>query len=222
MADLQFVLDRAGWPMIWVDAIHAYIHWLPITKLQAEYFLCSTADSQFDERWYEELLFLNPRVTPDAVHDDNYWNAFLTGILPHEARCIAQWCDSRCRIPTRDEWRSVYQALKQQPDQPRALEMMGALRPRAQMLLERLDGVSRAVAAERGRRTLADQMLLRMGVIEWVDCPDRQVRWAGLGQPVPHFVGGFFNPDRGQPHELLDPETERAYYFGLRLIRSAP
>lgn len=222
MAELQFVLDRAGWPMLWVDAIQAYVHWLPITKLQAEYFLCSTGDSQFDERWYEDVLYLNPRITGDQVHDDNYWKAFLTGILPHEARCIAQWCDPQCRIPTLEEWLNIYQALKRLPAQAHALDMMGPLRPRAQMLLERLDSVSREVAGSRSQRTLADQMLMRMGVIEWVDCPARHQRWAGLGQPIPRFVGGFFNPDRGQPHEVLDPETERAFYFGLRLIRRMP
>lgn len=219
MAGLQFVLDRAGWPMLWVEAIQAHVHWLPITKLQAEYFLCSTADSQFDERWYEDLLYLNPRVTPEQIHDNNYWKAFLTGLLPHEARSIAQWCDPQCRIPTEDEWLSIYRAMKQIPAQPHVLNLMGSLRPRVQTLLDRVDDVSSAVTGERSRRTLADQMLMRLGVIEWVDCPGRHVRWAGLGQPMPRFVGGFFNPDRGQPHELLDPEAERAYYFGLRLIR---
>lgn len=215
-----FILDRAGFPMLRVEAIGAYMHWYPLTKIQAEYFLCSTTDSQFDEKWYDDLLYLNPRVTPTEISENNYWNAFLTGVLPHEAQQLAQW--AQCSIPTLDEWLTAYRALKQQPELNDALASMGNLSERTRTLLERIDAASRKVAAHEGlTRTLADQLLMRLGVMEWVDCPNSRVRWGGMGKPAKRFRGGLFSPDHGQPHELLDPETDRASYYGLRLIRRA-
>ncbi len=218
MTTPTFILDRAGFPMLWVEAIRAYIHWYPLTKIQAEYFLCSTTDSQFDEEWYDNLLYLNPRVTPTEISDNNYWNAFLTGILPHEAQQLAQW--AQCSIPTLDEWLTAYRTLKQQPELNDAFAGMGDLSERTRTLLERVDAASRKVAAHEGlTRTHADQLLMRLGVMEWIDCPNSRVRWGGMGKPAKRFRGGLFSPDHGQPHELLDPETDRASYYGLRLIR---
>lgn len=214
------ILDRAGFPMVWIDALDAYMHWYPVTKIQAEYFLCATPDSQFNEQWYDDLLYLNPRVTPSAIQDNNYWNAFLTGLLPQEAQRFAQWCDPLCSIPTIEEWLTAYRSLKAMPELPDALTTMGELSDRVYTLMERIESASRKVGENEGiTRSRADQMLMRLGVMEWVACPDLRTRWGGMGKPAKRFRGGLFTPDHGQPHELLDPETDRASYYGLRLIR---
>ena len=64
----KFILDKAGFPMIWVDKpLSAYIHWLPVTKIQFELFMCDSPSSDLSDAWYREVLSLNPRVSPKNV-----------------------------------------------------------------------------------------------------------------------------------------------------------
>jgi len=220
MASLRFELDRAGFPMVWVDAINAYVHWIPVTKVQFEYFLCAVPDSHFDAGWYDEILYLNPRVAPNEIRADNYWNAFLTGVMPSEVQRYARWCGDEYTVPTLNDWFAAYTALKALPPEPlSAFDSMGEVRERVRTVLTRLDSASRIALKEAGyERTLADQMLMRMGVMEWVECRGRHFQWGGMGETFSSFYGGLFTPDHGQPHVPNNPETERLHAYGFRLI----
>lgn len=222
MSPKQFELDPAGFPMIWVQAIDAYIHWMPATKIQFEYFMCSAPDSHFDARWYDEVLDLNPRAAAGDLRSTNYWNAFLTGITPSEAQRFANWCAGSC-IPSLDEWFTAYRALKAQPpllDPLAAMDSLG-LRDRTRSLLSRLESLGRSVTKEIGGydRTLADQMLMRLGVMEWVECSSQRARWGGMGETHTTFHGSLQTPDHGQPMVPINPDVNRLGYFGFRLIR---
>ena len=221
MTELKFELDRTGFPMVWVDAINAYVHWIPVTKLQFEYFLCAAPHSHFDASWYDEVLFLNPRVAPNEIRASNYWNAFLTGIMPSEVQRFARWCGDEYAMPTLKDWFTAYKALKALPAEPRSvIDSIGNLRERAQVVLARLDSASTIALKESGyERTLADQMLMRMGVMEWVECPSQHSRWGGMGQTFPSFHGSLFTPDHGRPNIPNNPEEERLNAYGFRLIR---
>src|SRR5262249_14549002 len=65
-----------------------------------------------------------------------------------------------------------------------------ALAEPARTLVQRLEAALAGTAARpRRRRTLADQMLLRGGVLEWVDRagqgrPGQARRWVGIGEPA--------------------------------------
>jgi hypothetical protein len=220
MAELKFKLDPTGFPMVQVGAIDAYMHWAPVTKIQFEYFLCAVPDSHFDANWYDEVLFLNPRVTPGEIRADNYWNAFLTGITPSEARRFARWFGPEYTIPTLEDWFVAYSALKALPPVPSSVvDNMGDLHERIRTVLVRLDTASRMAMENLGyERTLADQMLLRWGVMEWVECTDRRFEWGGMGRTLRSFYGGLFNPDSGQPSIPTNPDTERLYPYGFRLV----
>jgi hypothetical protein len=222
MSPQMFELDPAGFPMMWVQEIEAYVHWMPVTKIQFEYFVCAAPDSRFDARWYEEALDLNPRTTATDLRSGNYWNAFLTGITPSEAQRFASWCGGSS-IPSLDEWFSAYRALKAKPplsNLDAAMESLG-LRDRTRSLLRRLESVGSSVTKEYGgyERTLADQMLMRLGVMEWVECSSRRSPWGGMGQTHTAFHGSLQTPDHGQPMIPIDPEANRLGYFGLRLVR---
>src|SRR5262245_13463491 len=97
----MFVNDRSGAPMIRVASIGAYVHWLPVTKLQFEYFLCDQPGNRFDQKWYDDVLKVHKqnepsgtgpaRVSPAMVRRDNYYRALLTGIRPTEIAPFISW-----------------------------------------------------------------------------------------------------------------------------------
>lgn len=212
-----FKLDKTGFPMLWVEPINAYMHWLPITKIQIEYFLCAITDSSFDATWYDTVLSLNRRISPAYIRSDNYWQAILTGIVPLEAQRFARWCGEGYEIPSLDDWFTAYKSLKSMT--PKASPEMGELRNRTQALLTKLDFASESATRDAGyERTLADQLLMRMGVMEWVALPEHRNRWGGMGETYSKFHGDLFTPDYGQPKLPNNPENTRLSYYGFRLI----
>lgn len=221
MARAPFRLDeRTHFPMIWVDAIDAYLQWLPVTKVQFEYFLCEVNDSQFDEGWYDEILSLNSRISPGAIRPSNYWRALMTGILPSEAQRFARWCGPDYALPTLEEWMVAYRALQQKPlVDIQAILSLTKLNPRARVLVQRLDSApQQALTQLRYNRTPAEQMLLRLGVLEWVECRSQAKAWGGIGETNTSFHSALFSPEAGQPRLPRDPESERLYYYGFRLL----
>jgi len=221
MAQPPFRLEsRTNFPMVWVEELDAYMHWFPVTKVQFEYFLCEVNDSQFDESWYDEILSLNPRVSPTAIRGTNYWRAFITGVLPSEAQRFARWCGQDFSLPTIEEWTIAYRALKQQqPEDVAAILGLAKLNERARTLVQRLDTAPQAALKQLGYpRTRAEQMLLRLGVLEWVECRNQASRWGGIGETYPDFHSALFSPESGQPRLPKDPETDRIPYYGFRLL----
>ncbi|MCP4124894.1 MAG: hypothetical protein GY751_24395 [Bacteroidetes bacterium] len=221
MTELKFKSDASGFPMVWIDDIEAYIHWLPVTKIQFEYFLCAAPDTRFDASWYDEVLSLNPRISPSEIKASNYWNTLLTGIMPSEVQRFARWCGDGYMIPTLKDWFEAYQFLKTlPPESPDIIDKMGELNERVKAVLTHLDSASGKAIQETGyERTLADQMLMRMGAMEWVECPDQRFEWGGMGQTHPSFYGSLFTPDHGQPSRPNNPEENRLHSYGFRLIR---
>lgn len=218
MPDIQRSSDSKGFPMVWVEPLNGYIHCLPVTKIQFERFLCSTSDIEFDDRWYDEILNLNPRKSPKDHGTDEYWHSFLTGLLPSEAEKYARWCGPQYRIPTEDEWLKAYFYLKDQSaEEIDWSEHAPALLPRDQQLLEHMDRAFKSLGDE--RNTMADQMFLRHGAMEWVQTPKRPQPWGGLGQPAQKFFGILTKPEHRSPVQPTNSASRRLFYFGFRLLR---
>ncbi len=221
MAELKLKVDRTGFPMIWIEEIEAFMHWLPITKIQFEYFLCDSSDSHFDARWYDEVLALNSRITPKEIRANNYWKTFLTGVTPDEIERFAHWCGENYSVINLEDWFATYQALMaiSPLEADDILNELTNISSRTKTLLTRMDLALRRSLKEVGYdRTLADQMLMRMGVMEWVHCPNNNFQWGGMGETSPNFYGNLFTPDSGHPSIPTDPEVNRMYYYGFRLI----
>lgn len=219
--NLSFVLDRAGFPMLWIEDIGAYMHWLPVTKIQFETFMCSQPESSFDERWYDEILSLNKRISPTAVTARNYWQSFLTGLTPDEAQRYASWCGDDFSLPTKDDWYDAYKALQNVPAvQLDFADEMQNISPRARPLLKSLDSSNKNVAKRLNiaDRTLALQMFMRYGVLEWVETPNMRSTWGGMGEPLRDFHNLVISVDRGQVNNPINLEN-RMFYYGCRLIR---
>lgn len=217
-----FVRDPTGFPMLWCEQVGAYIHWLPVTKIQFEYFLCAAPDAYFDAAWYDQILALNPRVTPWELSADNYWCALMTGVLPSEAQRFASWCGDGYRLPTEVEWSDLFRALRNQPavKEP-ASDLLESSSDRVRELIQRLDATARQVA-ERMRTgpSLASQMLLRFGAMEWVRVGSPPATWGTKGEPIPDFCGNLAVLESPAEQLAADPETNRFAAAGFRLLWS--
>lgn len=217
-----FVKDRAGFPMLWCEEVGAYVHWLPVTKIQFEYFLCAAPDAYFDAAWYDQVLGLNPRVSPWGVAADNYWGALLTGVRPSEAQRFASWCGDGYRLPTEDQWSDLFHALGNKPavKEPASL-LLESCSDRVRELLQRLDATARQVAERmRSGPSLASQMLLRFGVMEWVRVGSPPTTWSTKGEPIPDFCGNLAVLERPAEPLATDPESSRFASAGFRLLWS--
>src|SRR5437660_843621 len=106
--DLPFTLslDRTGFPILEMPALPFGVLWLPVTKIQFEHFLVDTG--AFDNAWYQDKLNnWNPRISAGNLGVTNYWQAFMTGILPSEAIRYAEWVGQGADLPTAKEWKQA-------------------------------------------------------------------------------------------------------------------
>jgi len=215
--------EKTGrFPMIWVEPINAFIHWLPVTKVQMEYFLCDSPGKPYDEDWYNQLLGKNSRISPTQANKNNYWQLFLTGILPAETQRFAEWCGEGYQLPTLGDWNKTYEYFSNMT----ALDLSSALTQqdsssveisdRARKIIEKIDEISHERYVE--NRKVIDQMLMKMGVIEWVKVEKRGFEWGGMGQTDSRWyplAGTPTNPDL--PRDVKN-ESNRLFYYGFRLL----
>lgn len=217
----QFVRqDKVGFPIIWIPPLNSYIHWLPFTKIQMEYFLSETTDSTFNEDWYNVLLDSNNRVAPGSIRPDNYWQAFLTGITAVEARRVSSWYNGE--LMTAQEWQTAYRFLRESSPAnfPYMRDILNlSLRPRVALMLRNLDSIV-GLLPRYGQPTVADQCFMRGGVMEYVYEDDRRNTFAGYGQTNRDFFSTLYTPDGGTPERLAETArlgSARIYYYGFRL-----
>ncbi|MBZ0274577.1 MAG: TIR domain-containing protein [Anaerolineae bacterium] len=222
--ELDFVLDSTGFPMIRVPTTSFYIHWMPVTKVQIEHFLTSVKDATFDSVWYSELLALNPRVTVGNINNRNYWNAITTGILPREARSYAAWCGPEYDMPTAEEWYFAFQLFNDLPQPTTTLiEHVASLEGinfRAGLLVKKL-GKS-LVSAKHFDEVIAiaDQMMMRFGVMEYVYEDNQRNTFVGYGETNRSFFASLYSSSMGAPQRLVDPYGgARIAHYGFRLIK---
>lgn len=216
--------DRANFPMVWVESLEAYIHLLPVTKIQFEYFLWDSKQANLDQAWLDRIYTMNERITPKRVNKGNYWRAFFTGIAPSEAELFAAWCadsdeDTEYRLPSSEEWRKAYKEMQNQPAIPLDDPRLGRLAERTKTLLKQLVG-----SLPETPETLAEQMLFDGGVLEWVNGEGSYpTDYVGHGQTNRSWdYSGQVLSRPYQPRTIPKGPTDmegRASYFGFRLLR---
>lgn len=201
---MQFSCDRTGFPLIAVPSVGLEVQLLPVTKIQFERFLAEPND--FGDMWYEEVLRFSPRVSLRQFVSDNRERLFITGLLPEEALAFARWMGDGLDVPTVDQWRAIYTALKKQrPPVPHSL--LPSLAGPARVVLEKLKSQLQA-------DSLWDLSLMHNGVIEWAR---QRNTWVGLGAPRLEFHRNLFNPLSDEVRPIR--AGGRLPYFGLRLVR---
>jgi hypothetical protein len=222
---LKLDFDRANFPMVYVEPLNAYMHWLPVTKIQIEYFLSSTNDTSFNDDWYQNVLGFNDRVSPGAVTQANYWMAFITGILPRDARRFAQWAgEGSMELPTAQEWFTAYQYFMEIADDPDHIEQLATdshIKPRTVQLIRNLEqAVKQDSFHLTGGRHLCDQMIMRLGVMEYVYRDDSRNTYGGYGQTNNRFFGSIYEPMVDYPEPIANPrDGAQMKHYGFRLIK---
>jgi formylglycine-generating enzyme required for sulfatase activity len=194
--------DRTGFPYIKLKAPALAVSLLPLTKLQFEYYLADLTPQ--GDKWYNEVLALNPRVSPQRFTPEQRERLFLTGLLAAEAEAYAAWLGDGYRLQTVAEWRTIYRCF--QLTAFTSFAASSTPNGKATALLRRLEEQARP-------QTLLDFSLMRGGLVEWV-C-DRNT-WTGLGKPRPGFQPNLWDPLR----ETVPPVrlNQRVAFFGARLV----
>lgn len=194
--------DRTGFPYVELKDPALAVSLLPLTKFQFEVYLADLTPQ--GDRWYEELLTLNPRVSPQRFTPEQRERLFLTGLLPAEAEAYAAWLGDGYRLPTVAEWRAIYQRFESTAFAPFATSPTPD--GKATALLRRLEAQARP-------QTLLDFSLMRGGVVEWVRDGNT---WTGLGEPRFSFEPILWNPLK----ETVPPVrlNQRVAFFGARLV----
>lgn len=215
-------LDRTGFPVLETSALPFGILWLPVTKIQFEHFLVDTG--AFDNVWYQDKLQnFNPRISAGNLGVTNYWQAFMTGILPFEAARYAEWAGHGSDLPTAQEWKRALTTLASWPAGRAfydAVLHLPGLNDRARLLIQKLDQV---LQEERDQLSdgsfLCDQMAMRLGVFELTYEDSLRRSFCCWGQPNRRFVGGINNPLRDvTPNRFTDKNGIRMKTLGFRLI----
>lgn len=222
--DLPFTLslDRTGFPVLETPALPFSVLWLPVTKIQFEHFLVDTG--AFDNAWYQDKLNnYNPRISAGNLAITNYWQAFMTGILPSEASRYAEWTGRGADLPTAQEWKQALTTLagwRADSAFHKAVLQTPGLSERARLLIQKMDQV---LQNERSQLSdgcfLCDQMAMRLGVLELMYEDAVRRSFCCWGQPNRRFVGGISNPLRdAAPSRFTDRNGVRMKTVGFRLI----
>jgi len=200
----QWRVDRAGFPMVWVPPLGAFVHLFPIMKPQLEYFLAQTELPEFGDQWYQSLLCHNPRLSLSAPNFSAYERLCLTGLLPEDLAAFAAWQGPDFRSLTLREWQVAAEWLARQGLSVPAAEVENAMTPAARRIWLGL-------LAARQPQTLHELALMRDGVVEWVIEPNGTLR--GMGRPRQQFQPGFAQ----SPWVPISP-PRRAKIWGGRLM----
>lgn len=164
--------EKTRFPLISVPGTNYEFAWLPLTKIQVEYFLCQTPDSQFDRSWYQECLKGSPRVTMEQLGFDTVRHVFMGNLLFQEARILSRYWGRDFDLPTMEEWRKALVAFDQveaRDDFIEEIVAMPDLHPRARLLLHRVEQILKDEPRPRSRSTrfLSHQLLMRSGIAEY-------------------------------------------------------
>jgi hypothetical protein len=171
---LSFLTDpQTRFPLIKIPGLNFALFWLPVTKVQIEYFLSETIDSRFDRAWYHERLRNNPRIVPEQITTQYLVRAFLTHITFYEARAFSQWYGRGFDLPTAEEWQRALYTLDQIEANNSFIEQLVNLpdiHPRARLLVRFSENALQGFqhVKDVSQRRLSHQLMLRSGILEYV------------------------------------------------------
>ena len=203
----RWMLDRAGYPMLHVPPLNAFVHLFPVAKPQFEVFLAASTGRR--DQWYSAVLAGNPRLSPWSPATPNYEGYFITGLLPEDAEAYAACMGCDFHLLTVEQWRAAYTWLAGEDTSILPASVEYEMAPAARRIWQALLAVVRP-------HSLLDLSLMRGGVLEWVTARDG--RYVALGQPRDSFDPHFRDPLRDRPWEPVTP-IKRSRRFGIRLMR---
>ena len=219
------VEPRTRFPLIEVPGQDFALFWLPLTKVQVEYFLCDTIDSQFDRAWYGKRLQKTRRVSPEQLVARNLPQAFITDITFHEARIFSEWYGPGYDLPTTEEWHRALRAFEAVAAHSAYVEQILALpdlHPRARLLIDACEKAlpSYQQVRDLSERKLSHQLMMSLGILEYVYQDATRTRCEACGTSFQVMRSG--PPDQSTVLALRHPDQgERMAVLGVRpLLRT--
>ncbi len=190
--------NKTHFPMIEIDNIGCLTLW-PITKIQFEMYMAQA--NQYGDKWYEEILSCNPRVSYQQVNKSNYERLFITGLHIEEVHSFSKWFGDDFRVPTAEEWRQIYRVISTLPGFNAPLDMSYP----ANEIWKKITKISNSAIKF---------SFMQHGVIEWVR--DRE-KYKAVGTIRPTTYPNTFSP-LTEFIQKIKP-NERLNYLGFRLIK---
>jgi hypothetical protein len=190
--------DKTHFPMLEIENIGFFTLW-PITKIQFEMYMSEV--NRLGDRWYDEILSCNPRVSYRQVNKTNYEQLFITGLHIEEVHSFSEWFGKDFRIPTVQEWREVYRLMDNLP----CFEPPADMSYPANQIWKKLIKISTPPIKF---------SMMKDGVVDWVSQGNSYV---GIGAPRNGFYQAAWNP-LTDTVKKIKPD-ERLNYLGFRLIR---
>lgn len=221
-----FVDPKTRFPLLEVPGQNFALFWLPVTKIQIEYFLSDTLDSQFDRTWYHARLRVNPRIMPEQLNAQNLLQAFLTHISFYEARVFSHWYGKHFDLPTEEEWHQAQWAFEQiaaHAEYVQQILQLPALHPRARLLIQACENALPGYQRLRdpSERKLSHQLLLRAGILEYVYQDTLYDRCGACGSSLQAGRNSTSGQNTFQPLRNADI-GDRMLNLGLRpILRSS-
>jgi hypothetical protein len=218
---------KTRFPMLEMPDQNFAITWLPVTKIQIEYFLSETMDSRFDRTWYNRRLKDNARVSWRTLNARNFSQAFITGMTFDEVQALSRWWGDRFDIPTIAEWQAALHIFDQVVAQENFINEIVAttdIHPRAGRLIRQLENtlVNNRLQLKSLERKLSHQMLMRSGILEYAYENAQRNSCAACGQPDSVLRASRARGEdlaQDQPTKLRHPDIgERMGSLGFRLI----
>jgi hypothetical protein len=202
--------SKTKFPILSIPNIPFDVMWLPLTRIQLEFFLSDVNDVRYDAAWYEQVISKdNPRISPSQLNSSNFKGALATNILLKEVARIADWYGYHEKqiydLPTAKQWEmiaslSTEQAAISLEDIPDDAD------PRVRTILKRINEIGKP-------DNLAHQMLLGWNISEYVYRDDaRQVCQVAAAT----LAGKVVFTSLRSPHDL---EGNRQADLSFRLIR---
>jgi hypothetical protein len=212
--EYSWQIDRAGFPLVYVDPLRSYVHLFPVAKAQFEQYLWQDNPPEWGDARYADLIACNPRAAPADIDSVGYERLFLTGILPAEIHEFARWLGRGYDLLKADEWLTVRQWLSTQEATaaPPSVSDMGLSCISADIWL--------TLWARLTPTSMLELSLQQAGLVEWTygSSAGRSNRYVGMGHPR----SGFFPTVKGIEEPLIPINQERRMrHFGFRLKRRA-
>lgn len=233
---------KTHFPVLELKSVGYRMQLLPVTKLQYEQFLTASDYERFrmdskgtGDEWYKEVFLSqtgrnvldaypleNPRIpyTGFTAMGREREQLFATGLLPDEVSAFARWLGEDWEVPTLELWRECYHGLERTKLTAMGDAMVDGLfeygyHRSVSVILKRL-------CHQLNPENMLTLSLMSGGLFEWVrrgtSCG--QYEYAGLGKPRYSFSRHLVDPARcSNPLEPFNPNDERLYDFGFRLVQ---
>ena len=207
----KWKIDSSGYPLVFVEPLEAYVHLFPVTKQQFERFITSRRQGGMDDKWYEEIDALNPRVSYRSLDIHTPERLFMTGVSTDEAQSFSRWLGRHYSLLSADDWKKCYDWFKEQQDQPAPFLPLNLAERLSTDAVAIWDIIEAQLLDQHKQINLWNLSLMKQGILEWViELPGT---YYGLGDPATVKSMRKFS----DPLRLLGAEPRRHKNLGFRL-----